>query len=67
MYVHVRVRRCDILHRMVSGGDLKEMRSKPSRDLGTSIPGRGNSECKSPEAGIRLVFSRNNKSPHGSQ
>lgn len=46
---------------------MKEVRSEPSRDLGTNIPGRRNSTCKGPEAGMRLVFSSNNKSPHGSQ
>ena len=47
--------------------DLKVVRSEPSRYLGMRIPGRENSKCKGPEVEVKWLFSRDNKSPHGSQ
>lgn len=47
--------------------DLKAVRSEPGRDLGMNIPGRKNSMCKGPEAGMRLALSRNNRSLHDFQ
>lgn len=38
--------------------DLKEMRSRSMPRLGKIVPGRGNHQCKSPEAGVCLTLLR---------